>query len=204
MRAAVPFIPRQDADVGTLALAAKAPRRCHHQETAHVATTCGRTVSQPSSSARRRARARNAPSARRIPCRAGKESACDTARSERAEGSAFQPESSSRIQSASPVPSLRGASADARRVGPAPRSLSRVQRFLTLDEVAEELATSRAQVYALVRSGDLPAIKLGGRGQWRVERTRFEEWIERQYRETREWVQEHPFGPDQEQAEDPP
>ncbi len=34
-------------------------------------------------------------------------------------------------------------------------------RFLTLDQVADELATSRAQVYALVRSGELPAIKIG-------------------------------------------
>ena len=65
-------------------------------------------------------------------------------------------------------------------------------RFLTLDDVAEELATSRAQVYALVRSGDLPAIKLGGRGQWRVERSRLEEWVERQHRETAEWVRRHP------------
>ena len=42
-------------------------------------------------------------------------------------------------------------------------------RFLTLADVAEVLNTSSAQVYALVRRGDLPAIKIGGRGQWRVE-----------------------------------
>jgi prophage regulatory protein len=53
-------------------------------------------------------------------------------------------------------------------------------RFLKLDEVAEELATSRTQVYALSRSGDLPAIRMGaGRGQWRVERVRFgEAWLQ--------------------------
>ncbi len=66
-------------------------------------------------------------------------------------------------------------------------------RFLTLDDVAEELATSRAQVYALVRSGDLPAIKLGGCGQWRVERSRLEEWLERQHQQTAEWVRTHPW-----------
>ena len=66
-------------------------------------------------------------------------------------------------------------------------------RFLTLDEVADELATSRAQVYALVRSGDLPAIKLGGRGQWRVERRGLEEWLERQHRETAGGGGAHPW-----------
>ena len=40
-------------------------------------------------------------------------------------------------------------------------------RFLTLNDVAEELSASRAQAYALVRHGDLPAIKVGGRkGVW--------------------------------------
>jgi excisionase family DNA binding protein len=66
-------------------------------------------------------------------------------------------------------------------------------RFLTLDEVAEELATSRAQVYALIRRGDLIAIKLGVRGQWRVERAKLEDYIERLYAETRQWVAEHPW-----------
>ena len=37
-------------------------------------------------------------------------------------------------------------------------------RFLTLGEVAEILNTSSAQVYALVRRGELRAIKIGGRG----------------------------------------
>jgi excisionase family DNA binding protein len=35
-------------------------------------------------------------------------------------------------------------------------------RFLKMTDVAEELNVSNAQVYALVRSGDLPAIKIGG------------------------------------------
>jgi excisionase family DNA binding protein len=38
-------------------------------------------------------------------------------------------------------------------------------RFLQLADVAEILNISSAQAYALVRSGDLPAIKVGGRGQ---------------------------------------
>ena len=59
-------------------------------------------------------------------------------------------------------------------------------RFLTLAEVAEVLNTSSAQVYALVRRGDLPAIKIGGRGQWRVETDRLEDYIQRMYAETEE------------------
>ena len=69
----------------------------------------------------------------------------------------------------------------------------RTPRFLTLADVAEQLNTSSAQVYALVRRGDLPAIKIGGRGQWRVEAVQLEEFIQRMYAETREFVDQHPF-----------
>ncbi len=41
-------------------------------------------------------------------------------------------------------------------------------RFLTIGQVGEILNTSNAQVYALIRSGSLRAIKIGGRGQWRI------------------------------------
>lgn len=58
-------------------------------------------------------------------------------------------------------------------------------RFLTLADVAETLNTSQAQVYALVRRGDLPAIKIGGRGQWRVENVELENYIQRMYQQTR-------------------
>jgi len=66
-------------------------------------------------------------------------------------------------------------------------------RFLTLADVAEMLNTSSAQVYALVRRGDLPAIKIGGRGQWRVESEQLEAYIQRMYAETRSYVDSHPF-----------
>jgi excisionase family DNA binding protein len=66
-------------------------------------------------------------------------------------------------------------------------------RFLTLADVAETLNTSSAQVYALVRRGELPAIKIGGRGQWRVEAARLEDYISRMYTETETFVAEHPF-----------
>jgi excisionase family DNA binding protein len=73
-----------------------------------------------------------------------------------------------------------------------------MSRFLTLADVAETLNISSAQTYALVRSGDLPAIKVGGRGQWRVEAQALEEYIENMYAQTREFVSTHPFGKDEE------
>lgn len=66
-------------------------------------------------------------------------------------------------------------------------------RFLQLADVAEILNTSTAQVYALVRRGELPAIKIGGRGQWRVETSELEAFIERSYEQTRSFVRDHPF-----------
>ncbi|MGB9378839.1 MAG: helix-turn-helix domain-containing protein [Mycobacteriales bacterium] len=67
------------------------------------------------------------------------------------------------------------------------------RRFLQLADVAEILNISAAQTYALVRSGDLPAVKIGGRGQWRVEQARLEEYIERMYDQTRQFVADHPL-----------
>lgn len=66
-------------------------------------------------------------------------------------------------------------------------------RFLTLEQVAEELNTSVAQIYALVRRGELVAIRLGGRGQWRVERRRLEEFIETLYEQTERYVRDNPL-----------
>lgn len=62
-----------------------------------------------------------------------------------------------------------------------------------LDGVAEELSTSTAQVYSLVRSGDLEAIKIGGRGLWRVERVKLEEYIAKAYTDTALWVEANPL-----------
>ncbi len=74
------------------------------------------------------------------------------------------------------------------------------QRFLTLADVAETLNISASQTYALVRSGDLPAIKIGGRGQWRVESTELEGYIARMYAETKDFVRDHPLTRDDERV----
>jgi excisionase family DNA binding protein len=67
------------------------------------------------------------------------------------------------------------------------------QRFLTLADVAEILAISVSQTYALVRNDELKAIKIGGRGQWRVEASALEDYIQRAYTQTAAWVSAHPY-----------
>ncbi len=77
-------------------------------------------------------------------------------------------------------------------------------RFLTIAETADVLNVSASQAYALVRSGELPAIKVGGHGHWRVERTVLESYIQDRYEESRRiglWnqsefasLQEYSFG----------
>lgn len=64
-------------------------------------------------------------------------------------------------------------------------SAEHLGRFLTLGDTAELLNISANQAYALVRSGELPAIKVGTRGQWRVERSVLESYIEAMYEQTR-------------------
>jgi excisionase family DNA binding protein len=65
-------------------------------------------------------------------------------------------------------------------------------RLFTIADVATYLSVSEAQVYALVRSGELPAVKLGGRGVWRIDRHKLEEYIERLHEETKAWTKQHP------------
>jgi excisionase family DNA binding protein len=65
-------------------------------------------------------------------------------------------------------------------------------RFLTLSDVAEMLNVAPAQVYTLVRSGELQAIKIGARGQWRVENRLLENYIATLYAATAEFVAQNP------------
>lgn len=63
-------------------------------------------------------------------------------------------------------------------------------RFVPLSDVAEMLSISASQAYALVRSGELRAIKVGGRGQWRVEIDEIESYIERSYAATAQGLED--------------
>lgn len=61
-------------------------------------------------------------------------------------------------------------------------------RFVPIADVAETLNISSRQAYALVKSGELPAIKvLGG---WRIETDELENYIQRQYVQTREEIEQ--------------
>jgi excisionase family DNA binding protein len=75
-------------------------------------------------------------------------------------------------------------------------------RFLLLADVAEILNISAAQAYALVRNKELPAIKVGGRGQWRVERDKLEEFLQRAYDDTEAFLDAHPYGRGEDETED--
>ena len=68
-------------------------------------------------------------------------------------------------------------------------------RFFTLEQTATYLNVSVPQVYALVRSGELPAIKIGGRGIWRVDRSQLDEYLERLMDRTKQWARDHPLNP---------
>ncbi|MGP5050208.1 helix-turn-helix transcriptional regulator [Brachybacterium alimentarium] len=54
-------------------------------------------------------------------------------------------------------------------------------KFVPLEYVMDELSISKSQAYALVRTGELKAIQVGGRGQWRISLVELEAYIERCY-----------------------
>ena len=61
-------------------------------------------------------------------------------------------------------------------------------RFVAIADVAETLNISARQAYVLVKSGELPAIKvLGG---WRIETDELEKYIQRQYAQTRAEIEQ--------------
>lgn len=70
-------------------------------------------------------------------------------------------------------------------------------RFLRLSDVAEILNITASQTYALVRSGELKAMKIGGRGHWRVERDQLEAFIRKAHDDTSAFIASHPFGRDE-------
>jgi len=59
-------------------------------------------------------------------------------------------------------------------------------RFLTVSDVAELLSISAHQAYTLVRSGELAAMRVGGRGEWRVSEADLADFIARQYAAVRD------------------
>ncbi|WP_075888826.1 helix-turn-helix domain-containing protein [Actinomyces provencensis] len=64
-------------------------------------------------------------------------------------------------------------------------------RFLTLADVAKTLNLTMSAARALVTSGELPAIQVGGKKVWRVEASALEKYIEDQYALARERTRAH-------------
>ena len=52
------------------------------------------------------------------------------------------------------------------------------RELMTTREVLRYLRVTPRTVYRLIREGDLPAVRMGGR--WRFRRTDIEAWLERQ------------------------
>lgn len=61
-------------------------------------------------------------------------------------------------------------------------------RFLTLAQVAEELNVKHSLVQGLIRTGELRAFQVGGRGQWRIGRQDVEDYINQAYQRTAERI----------------
>ncbi|WP_429388897.1 helix-turn-helix domain-containing protein [Paenarthrobacter sp. TE4293] len=57
-------------------------------------------------------------------------------------------------------------------------------RFLTIEQVADELAVGLPTVRQLLKSGELRGLQIGGRGIWRVGAKDLEDNIDQAYRVT--------------------
>jgi len=62
------------------------------------------------------------------------------------------------------------------------------RRFLTIEQVAEELNVGEPLVRAMLKSGELRGIQVGGRGVWRIGANDIEDFIAEAYRKTGERV----------------
>ncbi|NLC97809.1 MAG: helix-turn-helix domain-containing protein [Actinomycetales bacterium] len=71
--------------------------------------------------------------------------------------------------------------------------MSSQKRFLAVPDVAETLNVTVRQVRALLHSGELRGIQVGGRGIWRIEAQELEDYIARQYDRTATAVAEDHF-----------
>ena len=71
---------------------------------------------------------------------------------------------------------------------PADPVASGLSKMLTLEQVQEILNVKSSLVYALVRSGELPAAQFGGRGIWRVRESDLAAYIDGAFAKTVERI----------------
>lgn len=62
------------------------------------------------------------------------------------------------------------------------------QRFLTPTQAADELNVKPNQIHALIKTGELRALQIGGRGMWRIGRQDLEDFVAEAYRRTAERI----------------
>lgn len=62
-------------------------------------------------------------------------------------------------------------------------------RFMTIEQVAEELNVGLPQIRALLRSGELRGLQIGARGLWRIGVQDFEDYIAKAYGRAAERVE---------------
>lgn len=61
-----------------------------------------------------------------------------------------------------------------------PQAEAQLPEYLTISEIASELRVSEFTVIGLVTKGELPALRIGQRGQYRVPRGGYELWKQEQ------------------------
>ncbi|BCW78867.1 helix-turn-helix domain-containing protein [Arthrobacter sp. NicSoilC5] len=61
-------------------------------------------------------------------------------------------------------------------------------RFMTPTQAADELNVKPSQIHALIKTGELRALQVGGRGMWRIGRRDLEDYIAEAYRRTAERI----------------
>ena len=67
-------------------------------------------------------------------------------------------------------------------------AVTRFPKMLTLSEVREILNVGMPTLYALLSSGELRGVQLGGRRMWRVSEEDLAAYLERAYKETQERI----------------
>jgi excisionase family DNA binding protein len=69
------------------------------------------------------------------------------------------------------------------------------RRFLTIEQVAEDLSVSDAQIRSLLRTGELRGIRVGTKGLWRIGINDLEDFIAGAYRQAGARIAAGDLGP---------
>jgi excisionase family DNA binding protein len=79
-------------------------------------------------------------------------------------------------------------SEDIEQMPPTAPEKPRFSQLLTLSQVREILNVGMPTVYALLSSGELRGLQLGGRRMWRVSEDDLADYLERAYKETQDRI----------------